>query len=627
MAVSGTCSEYTPFSVSEEILLSDVFHIIDCEEFVKTFPTSNITKFAKENKSNLPEEHKDIVKARKLFMVSVPHILPIVAGNSIREGSADEDRTDDEKVIEKEYEAYIYFAKHMELAEQAMMDPSFKCPLPECAVEMHIICKEIPLKILFYSRLVNNNLFNTIKTQIDKVKHSKVKESTSDAMSIPKSIQLSDRSSAESKTSSKDTQLVEKNERFLSFNAVLFARPVYNKNGELRSLLSGDLSDEATEIISSTAATAEQARLLGDNLEAFAEDISRERNYISRATKFPFLSHTTLTYLLQSHFHSGAMESNLDSLKKSFSVACLLPPQNVASDEYNGYVASSRNIEIDKILDQPAEKRSGIRKDVFIKGRQDNLDDFIAFCANIVALSRFLAKMDEKDDSSQPLIVQMILEIADVVSAAEYKKFEEKHKGEVLYMTHTLITYVFNIFSVFIKMAKNPTVVRKFKIDNTIDPKGVKIALMMHKSLLDQLQLCCATSSVQNLFAKPPSSFAIFCPTLSKQLKVVTSVQKNSTNPVGNNNETKGTKREAPTTRPDFTGSIVNKTGKKIYFPPGLDERYCSMLMDSEMTCPHGNDCNFKHTLFPSGFTNKGVVIMKNFVENTDGLSWNENAN
>ena len=48
----------------------------------------------------------------------------------------------------------------------------------------------------------------------------------------------------------------------------------------------------------------------------------------------------------------------------------------------------------------------------------------------------------------------MVLEIADVVSAAEYRKFEDTHKDEVFYTTHTLITYVFNIFSVFIKMAK-----------------------------------------------------------------------------------------------------------------------------------------------------------------------------
>ena len=108
VAVSGTCSEYTPFSVSEQVLLSDVYYVSDCDNFKETFPVSNITKFVKDNKSKLPEEHKDITKSKKSFMVSVPNILPIVAGNKIREGRVDEDRTDDEEVIEKEYEAYIF---------------------------------------------------------------------------------------------------------------------------------------------------------------------------------------------------------------------------------------------------------------------------------------------------------------------------------------------------------------------------------------------------------------------------------------------------------------------------------------------------------------------------------------
>ena len=43
VAVSGICSEYTSFSVSEENIFSNAFHITDCEVFVKTFPTSNIT--------------------------------------------------------------------------------------------------------------------------------------------------------------------------------------------------------------------------------------------------------------------------------------------------------------------------------------------------------------------------------------------------------------------------------------------------------------------------------------------------------------------------------------------------------------------------------------------------------
>ena len=47
-------------------------------------------------------------------MVSVPHILPIVAGNLIREGRIDEDRIHDKEATKKEYEEYI-FVEHMKL--------------------------------------------------------------------------------------------------------------------------------------------------------------------------------------------------------------------------------------------------------------------------------------------------------------------------------------------------------------------------------------------------------------------------------------------------------------------------------------------------------------------------------
>ena len=108
---------------------------------------------------------------------------------------------------------------------------------------------------------------------------------------------------------------------------------------------------------------------------------------------------------------------------------------------------------------------------------------------------------------------------------------------------------------------------------------------------------------------------------MSNYLEVITPEPKKSTNPVGNKNETKRTKREVPTNRPEFTGPTINKSGKKIYFPPGLDERYCSICINSDMACQHVKDCNFKHALFFSGFTDKGVGIMMKFVEKTNGLS------
>ena len=105
VAVSGTCSEYTPFSVSEEILLRDVYHITNCDKFIKTFPISNITNFDKEKSPIFQKITKRSSKRKKLFMVSVPHILPTVVGNSTKEGRADENRTYDEEIIEKEYES------------------------------------------------------------------------------------------------------------------------------------------------------------------------------------------------------------------------------------------------------------------------------------------------------------------------------------------------------------------------------------------------------------------------------------------------------------------------------------------------------------------------------------------
>ena len=210
----------------------------------------------------------------------------------------------------------------------------------------------------------------------------------------------------------------------------------------------------------------------------------------------------------------------MDSLKKSFSILTLLAPQSTSTEEYNGYVNSSKNIEIDKLLDQPAEKRSGIRKDVFLKGKQEVLDDCITFIANIIVFTRFWVEMDINDDTSQALIIQMFVEIVDLISSPEYRAPDDKLKDETIFMTHTLISYIFNMFSVFVKMAKNPHVIRKFMVENTINPKEVTIAIIMQISHIEQLQLCCATSSPQNICAKPPTSFGLFFLVLASKLKI-----------------------------------------------------------------------------------------------------------
>ena len=163
-----------------------------------------------------------------------------------------------------------------------------------------------------------------------------------------------------------------------------------------------------------------------------------------------------ITYLLQAHYHSGVIVYNIDSLKKSFSILNWLSPQNISVEEYNGYINSSKYIEIDKVLDQKAEKRSGIRTDVFM-GKQEFLDNCISYIANIMLLSRFWIKMDANDDNSQPLNIQMLVDIIDLISSPEYRALDDNLKDGAVYMTNTLIFYILNIFFTFVKVPKKFT--------------------------------------------------------------------------------------------------------------------------------------------------------------------------
>ena len=145
--------------------------------------------------------------------------------------------------------------------------------------------------------------------------------------------------------------------------------------------------------------------------------------------------------------------------------------------------------------------------------------------------------------------------------------------------------------SIFVKMAKNPHVSRKFKVENFIDSKEVRIVIIMHKSLIDQLQLCSATSSIQNLFAQPPSSFKLFCPAMNKIYETIShgggqkreypedkfARQEKRAYPADKfpRQEYDPKKRTTPMIG-DKKGSITNTTGKKVWFPRVLEKKYCS---------------------------------------------------
>ena len=474
---------------------------------------------------------------------------------------------------------------------------------------------DLPLSVIIRRTNVPNAALDLLDQEVSRFreKHSPPEHKTYTPGPVPDHISLADKTIV-SNNSSHDTKVIEKNEKLISFLAIMFSRATYDRNGNISSLSPGELTDEAKELFTSSSTTTEQSQNLFDALDAHIKTIEKERTYISRETDFPFLSLTLLTFFLKGYHHTWSIEKHPEALKKTFNVLALLPPP--VSDEYNKYVSSSRNNEIESVLDHPTEKRSSLRKEVFVKGRQDTIRDAISFISNIIAFARFWIKMSD-DPHDQPALITTLIEISDYISASEFHSFASRHISTRPYIPHTIISYVYNIISIYVTMAKNPKTIRKLKYDNDIDGKELKMSTIIAENLLDQLRLCSLTCSPQNIFASPPTTLKILCPHLAKDdTKKPHDDGKKRTSDTANLDNGK---EQSPK---KHKGCIVNTTGKRIMLPKGLSKKYCSEFLDTGTSCRHGDACHFEHAAYPHGFPDEDVKLLDEWIDKMDGYKF-----
>ena len=142
---------------------------------------------------------------------------------------------------------------------------------------------------------------------------------------------------------------------------------------------------------------------------------------------------------------------------------------------------------------------------------------------------------------------------------------------------------------------------------------------MMHNSLMNQLQLCTATSSTQNIFAQAPVSFKLFCPNLCKILESLTCPLIKRPNKDTPQIEQQDAKRH----KGESKGAIINTSRRKIFFPRGLEKKQCADFLDSASVCSHGSSCKLVRALYPKGFTTNDLPIINKHIGDTPGLSLN----
>ena len=180
---------------------------------------------------------------------------------------------------------------------------------------------------------------------------------------------------------------------------------------------------------------------------------------------------------------------------------------------------------------------------------------------------------------------------------------------------------IYNIFTNMVKSAKNTTIVRSLKATGHVSPDMIKMPLAMAKRLVEELKLNMSSRTLGNLFARKPPTYNLFHPkAITKEVSPKES-NKREGDHVGNGGPDKRTRGDVDTKKKVF-GSIVNKTGKPLVLPEGLKTKACKGFLDTEGYCKYKKACNFSHKYFPKEYAPEDIVVIKKWVEETNGLSF-----
>ena len=287
-------------------------------------------------------------------------------------------------------------------------------------------------------------------------------------------------------------------------------------------------------------------------------------------------------------------------------------------------------------------------------------------------MGRYWVNIDiSKVKVAYPFVLKLLVELADTLSSVEFRKFESKFKSVCPFMAHTLISYIFDLFRQFVKLAQNPHVIRRVKASNIIPLEYIETVLLMHVDLLYQLKLFVAIGSVQHLFATAPLTVSTFCSGMARWLFISCVLSLSFSIPItcssnsfcirfrqdnhkdkgehgrssnsggrgaeGNGRDNigdragRGNKRKADDQRggnqrehniASIEGCIVNRIGRNIIFPSSLSQKYSSHFADTDKLCTFEEWCKHSHASFPDGYTAQAISSVLNFVKKTQGLGW-----
>ena len=87
------------------------------------------------------------------------------------------------------------------------------------------------------------------------------------------------------------------------------------------------------------------------------------------------------------------------------------------------------------------------KKYIFFKRQQEKMTDVICFLANIIAFCKFCGNFSIDDEDTHPTLVQICFTLAETLTSSDCRDYFNKYETRYLYMAHTLVSAICNIFA------------------------------------------------------------------------------------------------------------------------------------------------------------------------------------
>jgi len=343
-----------------------------------------------------------------------------------------------------------------------------------------------------------------------------------------------------------------------------------------------------------------------------SERSANSRDYLLRQLTPLHWNQTTVTLFLQALFHTAPFEENKNILKSKISFLTFLPhPPESQSPDLQKYLLDNHVEQMQILVGESNENKQKLNLQTFHGGMRKTISHILSGIANLESRLSFV--VDYSTSQYKPLLVDWLLQLANLFSSVEFKDFWDKYIPSHPWLAHAMGNQAYVLFALISKSASNLQVLDTIRSTQSLPTSALQLPIKAFSAMINDIHIACSGTSPV-CYATPPLSYV-----------PISYPQKRKSEQTLSTNTT-----HAPLQKRHSTGSPSNRgwieSTKHIMWPKELSgKQLCTRFAQLGSSCPNGRSCPYQHKIFPKEFSPEDIEVICKFVDASPHIKFSSN--